>query len=147
VGHNLGAKKPKQAEKTALKSGYMGSAIMVGIALVFFVFARQLVSIFNNTEEVIQAGESAFKIVSPFLVVQGFYIPLSGAFYGSGDTKPPMVITLVTSFFFQIPLMVVMSKLVGVDGVFLVYGLSMFVGFCTLLIWFFRGKWKEKKLE
>ena len=147
VGHNLGAEKPEKAEKTALKSGYMGALVMVAVAVVFFFFARQLVSIFNSTEDVVQAGESAFKIVSLFLVFLGFHIPLSGAFFGSGDTKPPMITTFVTSFFFHVPLMIVMSRAVGVNGVFLVYGLSMLVEFCILLVWFSRGKWKEKQLE
>lgn len=147
VGHNLGAKKPRQAEKTALKAGYMGSIIMMAIAVVFIAFARDLVSIFNSTEEVVQAGANAFKIISPFLVFLGFYLPLSGAFYGSGDTKPPMVITFLTYILFQIPMMVIMSKVMGVNGVFLVYGLSMMVGLCILFIWFYRGKWKERELE
>ena len=147
VGHNLGAGKPEQAEKTALKSGYIGSLTMIAVALLFFVFAAQLVSLFNNTEEVVQAGESAFKIISPFFVFMGFHIPLSGAFYGSGDTKPPMVISFLTFFCFQIPMMVFMSRVLGVNGVFLVFGLGMLVGLCILLVWFYRGKWKEKKLE
>ncbi len=147
VGHNLGAGKPEQAEKTALRSGYMGSVIMIGVTLVFFVFAAQLVSLFNNTEEVVQAGESAFKIISPFFIFMGFHLPLSGAFYGSGDTKPPMVVTFLTFFCFQIPMMILMSRVLGVNGVFLVFGLGMLVGLCILLVWFYRGKWKEKKLE
>jgi putative MATE family efflux protein len=147
VGHNLGAQKPEQAEKTALKSGYIGALIMVAVAAVFLMFARQLVSLFNSTEDVVQAGVAAFKIISPFLVFIGFYLPLSGAFYGSGDTKPPMVITFVTSFGFQIPFMIFMSRAVGVNGVFLVYGLNMLVALCILLLWFYKGKWKQKKLE
>ncbi len=147
VGHNLGAKKPEKAEKTALKSGYIGAAIMVGIAAGFFLFSRELVSLFNRTEGVVQAGEAAFKIISPFLVFLGFHLPLSGAFYGSGDTKPPMIITCVTSLLFQIPLTIVMSRLIGVNGVFIMSGLGMLAPFLVLLVWFRRGKWKQKKLE
>ncbi len=146
VGHNLGAGKPEQAEKTALKSGYIGSVAMIVIGVLFFVFAEQLVSLFNSTEEVVQAGGSAFRIISPFLVFLGFHIPLSGAFYGSGDTKPPMVITFLTFFCFQIPMIIFMSKTIGVNGVFLVFGLRMLARLCILLIWFHKGKWKQKKL-
>ncbi|MBU7015371.1 MAG: MATE family efflux transporter [Theionarchaea archaeon] len=147
VGHNLGAKKPDQAEKTALKAGYMGAAIMVGIAVLFLVFSTQLVTLFNRTESVVQAGTSAFRIVSPFLIFLGFSMPLSGAFYGSGDTKPPMIITFLTFLLFQIPMMVFMSRVLGFAGVFWAYGLSM-LGMCVLMVtWFFRGKWKERKLE
>ena len=147
VGHNLGAKKPQQAEKTALKSGYIGTVVMTAVAIAFFMFSLQLVFLFNRTDAVVQAGESAFKIISPFFIFLGFSIPLSGAFYGSGDTKPPMMITLVNSFLFQIPMMLLMSEFFKVRGVFLVYGLGMLVGFVMMLIWFFRGKWKERELE
>jgi len=147
VGHNLGAGKPEQAEKTALKSGYMGVLAMVVIGVVYFIFSQEFVSFFSSAEEVIQAGSSAFRIISPFLVFAGFYFPLSGAFFGSGDTKPPMVITLVTAFCFQIPVMLIASETMGANGVFLAFGSSFLVGSCIMALWFFRGKWKQKKLE
>lgn len=147
VGHNLGAKKPDQAEKTALKSGYMGAGAMVVIGAVYFVGSQYLVSFFNDTPAVVAAGISCFRIISPFLVFSGFFVPLSGAFFGSGDTKPPMIITGITSFCFQIPVMVYFSKVQGVNGVFLAYGLALLVGFCFTVFWFFKGTWKLKKVE
>ena len=147
VGHNLGAKKPGQAEKTALKAGYMGAAIMVGIAVLFLVSGSQLVILFNRTESVVQAGTSAFRIVSPFLIFLGFSMPLSGAFYGSGDTKPPMIITFMGFLLFQIPMMVLMSRMLGFAGVFWAYGLSMLVMCALMVTWFLKGRWKERTLE
>ena len=147
VGHNLGAKKPYQAEKTALKSGYIGAAIMVVVAVLFFGIPGFLVSLFNSTAEVVQGGIICFRFISPFLVFLGFYIPLSGAFYGSGDTKPPMLTTLFMSFGYQIPLMILLSRFMGVNGIFLAYGSAMLVGLCILLIWFYKGQWKEKEVE
>lgn len=147
VGHNLGARKPEQAEKTALKCGYIGAAAMVAVAGVYFVFSHDIVSFFNDTEEVVQAGISCSRIISPFLVFFGFFLPLSGAFFGSGDTKPPMVITFITGVCFQIPLMVILSQQVGVTGVFSSYGMALLLGFCITVVWFSRGRWKQKKLE
>lgn len=147
VGHNLGAKKPDQAERTALRAAYMGAVMMVGIAVLFLAFGTQVVTLFNRTEDVVQAGTSAFRIVSPFLVSLGFSVPLSGAFYGSGDTKPPMIITFVTFLLFQIPMMIFMSRVMGVTGVFWAFGLSMLISCGLLVTWFFRGKWKERTLE
>ena len=147
VGHNLGAKKPKQAEKTALKAGYMGAMIMIFAGIVFFIFSPTLVSFFNSTEEVVQAGVSFFRIISPFLVFMGFYIPLSGVFFGSGDTKPPMIITFITNLCFQIPMMILLSQIFEMKGAFLAYGLPMVLGSCLMFVWFSRGKWKEKKVE
>ena len=46
-----------------------------------------------------------------------------------------------------IPLMIFMSKAVGINGVFLVSGSNMLVALCILLVWFYKGKWKKKKLE
>lgn len=147
VGHNLGAGKPKKAEKTALKSAYMGAISMVMVGAVYFVFSHDLVSFFNSTKDVVQAGVSCFRIISPFLVFAGLYYPLSGAFFGSGDTKPPMVITFLAVFCFQIPVMVAASRILGPDGVFLAFGCSFLVGFCIMVVWFLRGTWKQKTLE
>ncbi len=147
VGHNLGAEKPKKAEKTALQSGYIGTVVIIGVVSVFYVFSHQLVSLFNTTEEVVQAGVSCFRIISPFLIFFGFYLPLSGAFFGSGDTKPPMIVTFLANLCFQIPVMIVLSELWRENGVFLAYGMALFVGFCMTFVWFYKGRWKHKKLE
>jgi Na+-driven multidrug efflux pump len=147
VGHNLGAGKPQQAEKTALKASYMGALTMVVVAVVYFVFSEWLVSFFSDTEEVIKVGSSAFRMISPFMVFAGLYYPLNGAFFGSGDTKPPMVITFLSTFCFQIHVMIIASQVMGENGVFLGFGSAFLVGFCIMIVWFFRGTWKQKKLE
>ena len=120
---------------------------MIFAGIVFFIFSPTLVSFFNSTEEVVQAGVSFFRIISPFLVFMGFYIPLSGVFFGSGDTKPPMIITFITNLCFQIPMMILLSQIFEMKGAFLAYGLPMVVGSCLMFVWFRRGKWKEKKVE
>jgi putative MATE family efflux protein len=147
VGHNLGAKKPEKAEKTALRAGYMGAAIMAAAGALFFLFSPYFVSFFNSTEEVVEVGVSFFKVISPFLLFIGFYIPLSGVFFGSGDTKPPMVITFVTNLCFQIPLMIIFSRIFGLRGAFSIFGIAMIVGAALMGFWFRRGKWKEKEVE
>jgi putative MATE family efflux protein len=147
VGHNLGAKKLDQAEKTAIKAGYMGVMAMVGIVSVFLLGSHHIVSFFNSTPQVVEAGTSCFRIMSPFLVVFGFYFPLYGAFFGSGDTKPPMVVTFIAHLCFQIPAMLIISQVLGVNGVFLAYGMAFLLAFFLMATWFFRGSWKHTKLE
>ena len=147
VGHNLGAKKPDQAEKTALHSGLLGATGMAIVGVILFIFPQHIVTVFNSTEEVVQAGVAAFRLIAPFLVFFGFSFPLSGAFFGSGDTKPPMIITLISMFFYQIPLMMVLSRPFGMKGVFMAWGTALVVAFVLIIFWFFRGKWKQKKVE
>lgn len=147
VGHNLGAKKPDQAEKTALHSGLLGVGAMAVVGVIMFIFPRHIVTVFNSTEEVVHAGVTAFRMIAPFLVCFGFSFPVSGAFFGSGDTKPPMVITLISMFFYQIPSMMILSRFFGFTGVFIAWGTALVVAFVLIVIWFFRGKWKQKKVE
>jgi putative MATE family efflux protein len=147
VGHNLGAKKPWQAEKTALHSGYMGAVTMAVVGVIMWIFPQHIVTLFNATPEVVQAGVTAFRLIAPFLVFFGFSLPLSGAFFGSGDTKPPMIITMISMFFYQIPLMIVLSRTYGMQGVFIAWGTALVVSFVLSMGWFFRGRWKQKKVE
>ncbi|MEA1992977.1 MAG: MATE family efflux transporter [Euryarchaeota archaeon] len=147
IGHNLGAKKPEKAERTALKAGYMGAVIMIVAGTIFFLFSPYFVSFFNNTEEVVETGVTFFRMVSPFLVFLGFYIPLSGAFFGSGDTKPPMIVTFIYALCFQIPFMIIFSRAFGLKGAFSVYGVAMILGTVLIYLWFRKGKWKEKEVE
>ncbi|MBU7044105.1 MAG: MATE family efflux transporter [Theionarchaea archaeon] len=147
VGHNLGAKKPEQAEKTALHSGYLGALCMLLVGAIMGFFPHTIVTVFNSTPEVVQAGVTAFQTIAPFLVFFGFSFPLSGAFFGSGDTKPPMIITLISMFFYQVPLMILLSGRYGIQGVFTAWGTALVVTCVLSVTWFFRGRWKLKKVE
>ncbi len=149
AGQNIGAGHPErsiQAVKTANRLG-LGIATFVGV--LFLVIPRQLLAIFGMSEpEVVRIGIQLLA----FLSVSGLFITTAltytGGLQGTGDTKSPLYISLVSQFALPIGYMTVvqmMRPLVPTD-----VWLAIVMGHalrCVLSIWRFRqGKWRSIEL-
>ncbi|MFT5764492.1 MAG: putative MATE family efflux protein, partial [Saprospiraceae bacterium] len=56
VGQNLGAQQPERAEKSVWTSAFYNMLFMLFISIIFFTFARPIISIFSDNPNVIEAG-------------------------------------------------------------------------------------------
>ncbi|HYV03672.1 MAG TPA: MATE family efflux transporter, partial [Blastocatellia bacterium] len=64
VGQNLGAKKPERAERSVWVTGFANMCFLGGVAVVFVLFAEQLIGIFTNDPEVVPYGVSCLRFIS-----------------------------------------------------------------------------------
>lgn len=95
VGQYLGAKRPDLAKRAGHASALQGVAITTLVGGVFFLFSRQIYQIFTLDSEVRAVGGDAFRyigLVQPFLGAGIIYL---GALRGAGDTRWPMVFTII----------------------------------------------------
>ena len=146
VGQNLGTQDPERAEKSGYLSVLFYEIFMVSLGILFFIFARQVVGIFNSQTEVIDVGSMYIRILSLSFVFLALSIVLGRAMNGAGDTLSPMVITLVTLLGLRIPLAGGLSRELGTNGIWLGMALSDVANGVITTLWFSRGKWKEKKV-
>lgn len=148
VGQNLGAKKPDRAETSVWRTALWNTVFLVIIAILFSVFARQVLSIFNQSGVVMETAISALRIICFGYIFFAYGMVVGQAFNGSGDTKTPLYINLVVFWLIQIPLAYLLAIKLnwGPNGVFFC------IAFCHSLyavvaIWLFRkGKWKTMEL-
>lgn len=145
VGQNLGAGEPARAESAVWKIGLYNMFYLVGIALLFFFFNRQLMSFFTDDARVIEVGAEWLRILSYSYFVYGWWMVSVQAFNGAGDTRTPTWINLVFFWLIQIPLSWFMAIQLGWEqtGVFWAVFISeTAVGLFTLWL-FSRGSWKK----
>jgi putative MATE family efflux protein len=146
IGQNLGAGKPERAEKTARKAALLALGISLALSILEIGFARQIMGVFGRSPEVQAIGADVllyFAVGQPFIATA---IGLSSAFYGSGNTWPPTIAGLLTSWVFQIPLSAVLVYVLGVDvrAMWIVWIVTHVIYLVVLWIWFGRGKWKAE---
>jgi putative MATE family efflux protein len=148
VGQNLGAGKPRRAEKSSWLSVAYLSIIMGGASLIFFIFSRYLMGFFSENAEVVSIGVSYLRITSPFYVAIAFGLTFSRALTGAGDTVSPAVITFVCLWLLQVPLAVLLSRYtpLGVTGVWWATAAAMLLQGIITTVWFSTGRWKHKEL-
>lgn len=143
VGQSLGAKRPD----LTMRSVWIAVAMVLGFlvpAMTFtFFFGRYFVRFFVDDAATIGYGVMLFRIVSPSVVFFGVFMILTGAFQGSGDTKPIMVMNIARLWALRVPLAYLLAIALGIGptGIWLSMFISNIVVSAFGLYWFRRGTW------
>lgn len=91
VGQSIGAGRPDQARQ-ATSIANRWATIWLGItALVYFVFAEQIVRIYSSDPEVVSQGTNAMRAIGMSLPLWASWTVHAGALRGSGDTRSPLI--------------------------------------------------------
>ena len=134
--------------KSALDADGIYSAIMFVFSLLFFVYHRQVISVFSNNPEVAGIVTGYIAILVWSYTFTGIAIPLNRAMMGAGDTVSMMLITLVSLWGLLIPLALILSKTfnLGIEGIWTAILAAVIMQAVLTVIWFMTGKWKHKKI-
>jgi len=148
VGQSMGAGKVDRAESTSRKAALVALGITVVLSAFEIVFARRIMGLFGNSAEVQATGAVVlvyFAIGQPFVSTA---IALSSAFYGSGNTWPPTISGLLTTWVFQVPLTAVLVYILGkpASAIWVVMILNHVIYMGLLVVWFRLGRWKHREV-
>ena len=146
VGQNLGANQVERAEKATRIANLLGAAIMAAIGAVFLIFPQMFIQIFTADTHVIEIGTVYLQFLSPTFGFIAFSLVLGKALNGAGDTFSPMVITLGAQLVVGLGLVILLSHLIGLNGVWVGIALSNVVQGIAMWFWYRTGKWKKIKL-
>ena len=149
VGQNLGAKQPERAAKSAWRAAFFNMGFLGIVAILFFIFARPLVMLFDENPVVLETGVECLQILCAGYIFFGFGMVMSQAINGSGDTKTPTVLNIIGFWVLQIPIAYILA--VKLDwkqtGVFWAVVISESI-LATLAILYFRtGRWKKNTID
>jgi len=148
IGNLMGAGLKDRLWKTARQSIWLGFGITSIISLVMFLFASSIIKLFFDDPEIISIGVELLKIWSWGLPFIAIWIMVESVFHGAGDNIPPMVISLVSSWIIEIPLVLAVAVWLHLDET-AVWWARMFYfisGAAIAFYWLNRGKWLEKKV-
>ncbi len=97
AGQNLGAEQPERTAGTPRAAAAVGLRIAVPVGLTFLLLPRALLGIFGLVDPIVLGLGSQFLA---YLSLSGLFLPVAlsytGALQGTGDTRSPMWITLVS---------------------------------------------------
>jgi Na+-driven multidrug efflux pump len=143
VGQSLGAGKIERARNATLKAGFMASAFMTAIGLVFYVFAEGIIKIFNTAPGVVEHGTTFLHIIPLSYLIVGIAICASSAFIGSGKAMLALISTILRVIVFTVPASYLLSLEYGVPGIWWGGVLGSFLGFLATMLFFRYGGWEK----
>lgn len=145
VGQNLGAKQPERAETSVWKTGKYNAIFMGLVSIVYLLFAKTIVSWFNDNTVVIENGGLCLQIIAAGYIFYAYGMVITQAFNGAGDTGTPTKINVVAFWLFQLPLayLAALTFEYGAIGVFIAITLAEVLLAIIAMVWFKKGRWKK----
>lgn len=146
VGQNIGANKPERIKKGLIATLYMTSIIALTVATLSFTFARPLMGLFSDNQNVINIGVEYLQIVSFFYIGFTTMFTIGGVMRGAGDTLVPMIITFVALWLVRVPLCYYLSQEMGAVGIWWGIPIAWIVGMTLSYLYYLTGRWKTKSV-
>lgn len=148
TGQNVGAKKPDRIKKGMWNALIMGVLYTVIIGIVILLTSHTVLGLFTKDNKVITYGQLAMKYFCPFYFLLSILNILAGTVRGAGKGVPPMLILLFSMCIFRILwIKIALPFYSTIDGVFILYPISWFVGMVLMIIYTKFGKWLPKGLN
>lgn len=135
IAYNYGAGKKKRITRTiALSICYASVIMLVGIVL-FQLFPKQLLEIFNASETMEQIGIPALRIISICFILAGFNIVCSSVFQALAHGMLSLWVSLVRQLCIMLPAAYILAKIGGLHAVWWSFPVAEVVSL-LMCIWF-----------
>src|SRR3982750_4841569 len=146
AGQNLGAGHPDRAfaaVNTAARFALAGSALM---GIVFFFLPHQLLGIFGMTDpDAVAIGTQLLRVLAFSGVFIAVALTYTGGLQGSGDTKSPLYISIISQGVLPLGICFVISRMWVLEPIHI--WVAILVGHMTRcglsFARFLQGKWRS----
>ena len=128
VGHAVGRGDSNAATRAGWAALLLGAIVMSGSALIFVAWPDAVVRLFTADVAVIAIGASLLRIAAAFQLFDGLQVVATGVLRGTGDTRTPMITSLICFWLVALPVAWVACFPLG-GGV-----QGLWVGLCVGLI-------------
>lgn len=124
AGYNYGANDSKRVKETIRTAILFGTGIATLIFIGIMLFPNQFVSIFTDDTELLKLTPNA--LIISFLATPVITAQLVGSAYfqAAGKAFPALVLTLLKQGFFLIPLVYILPKFFGINGVWMSFPIA-----------------------
>ena len=117
AGQNLGARKPERAIEGVHVASKIGLGVALAVGAMFILIPNQLLALFGMTDPLAQ---DLGRLLLQFLSVSGLFITVAlcytGALQGTGDTRSPLYISVVSQIVIPLGLCTILEATRGLEA-------------------------------
>jgi len=148
AGQNLGAGKPDRAVRSGWIAALIAEGFMLFWAIVIVLLAEYIVRLFNTDAGLVDMGSTFLRIACAYYTVFAFAPVFQYCISGSGDTLPPMILSIVGTWVLQLPLAYLLIHVTnwGVYGIRWAMAINAIVGTSGFVAYYISGRWKRKAI-
>lgn len=134
ISYNYGANNKKRVRSTLKVSLIVVMSIMaVGTLLLLFI-PKEILHLFNATDNMMDIGIKALRIISLGFIISSVSIIYSGAFEALGKGVESLIVSLLRQLIILVPLSVILLKLFNLNGVWISFPISEIISAIVSII-------------
>jgi putative MATE family efflux protein len=146
AGQSLGAGKPERADRAVHVAARIGLAGAAFIGVFFLFFPRQLLDVFGMKQPVVvEIGTQLLRVLSLSGLFIAVALTYTGGLQGTGDTKSPLYISIVSQVVVPLGICFVVQRLGTLDPIDV--WLAILAGHATRcllsVLRFNQGQWRH----
>ena len=152
AGQNLGAGRSDRTVEGVRVASRIGVCMALFVGALFLLIPRGLLSIFGmnevNDPAVVDLGVHLLRFLSISGVFLTVALTYTGGLQGTGDTKSPLYISIVSQLVLPITICAVLDATIGLEptAIWLAIVLGHFTRAALSVTSFRRGKWRDIEL-
>lgn len=138
AGYNYGANDSKRVKESIKTAILFGTTIATFIFIIIMLFSSELIGVFTDDKQLINLTSDALIIA--FLATPVITTQLIGSAYfqAAGKALPALLLTLLKQGVFLIPLVYILPKFYGINGVWMSFPIADTLA--TLVTYFYLKK-------
>ncbi len=148
VGRSLGQKRPEWAETYGWQTRYVGTIVAGTMAAGFFFFGPAIASLYTNDPTVIAQAALALKVIAVVQFSQSTQVILAGALRGAGDTRWPLISTMIGVAGVRVVLAMLFINVFhfGLIGAWLAMAIDQMTRSVVIVLRYRTGRWKTQRV-
>lgn len=124
IAYNYGARKPERMVRTIRLSIVYAIGIMIVGMSIFNIFPKELLLIFNATEEVLEIGIPALRIISLSFLLAGFCIVVGSVFQALENGLLSMLISVCRQLLVLLPCAYLLAQIDNLNIVWFAFPIA-----------------------
>lgn len=135
IAYNLGAQRKTRITHTIKLSIISAISIMLVGLVIFQIFPKELLLMFNASEHMLEVGVPALKIISLSFLFAGYCIIVSSVFQALGNGVYSLIVSVIRQLIGILPLAYIFANAFGLNAVWWSFPLAelLSVTFSTIL--------------
>lgn len=138
IAYNYGARNKKRILDTTKLSIAVATAIMILGVIIFQTIPDKLLGMFDASENMLEIGVTAFRIVSISFIFAGYNIIIGSVFQALGNGVYSLIVSVVRQLVVILPIAYLLAINFGLDEIWWSYPLSEIVAVVLSTVFFIR---------
>jgi putative MATE family efflux protein len=146
LGFSYGAKRYDRSIDVTNISVKVATVLSLIAFVTIFFFSEQIIGIFSNDKTLVDIGSNVIKTIFLAWYLVGFQTVGSTVFQAIGKARPAFLTSIARQIMFLLPLLIILPKVLGLNGVWIAYPIADGIAFAFTLA-LFLSQMREFKAQ